>query len=175
VIIIHSVQKLLNTSRQEASLYITQPNAGQYLHSWYARLLASGFPGKMMVMYVHEPSLMTVICKGKTIQGTWEPFLKRLGHLLSRFKFSDTFIQKELALAEGYTVSKTNNRSILSHMNQMVFEMEYAGRMADDYNSISLEALEDRMMGRPYQFGKRLHDYRTPLQYWQEEIQLKIK
>jgi hypothetical protein len=175
VVIIHSVQKLLNTSRLKASLYITQPNEGQYLHSWYARLLASGFPGKMMVMYVHEPSLMTVICKGKTIQGTWEPFLKRLQQLLVRYEFPETFIQKELFQAEGYAVSRTNSRSLLSHMNQIVFELEYVGRMAKDYDHISLDSLEAGLMGRPYQYGKRLYDYRTPLQYWQKEIQLKIK
>jgi hypothetical protein len=145
------------------------------LHSWYARLLSSGFPGKMMVIYVHEPSLLVVICKGKTIQGTWETFLKRLQHLLVRYGFPGTFIQKELSQTEGYTVSKTNSRSVLSHMNQIVFELEYMGRMGEDYDRISLDSLEDGLMGRPYQYGKRLHDYRTPLQYWQEEIQLRIK
>jgi hypothetical protein len=72
MLIIHSVRKLLNTSRLEASFYVTKPAQGQYLHSWYAGLFSSGFPGKMMVMYVHEPSLMVIICKGKTIQGAWE-------------------------------------------------------------------------------------------------------
>jgi hypothetical protein len=175
VLIIHSVQKLLNTSRLEASLYISQPNQGQHLHSWYARLLSSGFPGKMMIMYVHEPSLMTIICKGKTIQGTWETFLKRLHQLLVRYEFPETFIQKELSQTEGYTISKTNSRSVLSHMNQIVFELEYMGRMGEDYDHISLDSLEDGLMGRPYQYSKRLHDYRTPLRYWQEEIQLRIK
>jgi hypothetical protein len=175
VLIIHSVQKLLNTSRLEASLYISQPTQGQQLHSWYARLLSSGFPGKMMVMYVHEPSLMVVICKGKTIQGTWETFLKRLQHLLMRYEFPETFIQMELSQTERYTVSKTNSRSVLSHMNQIVFELEYVGRMAENYDHISLDSLEDGLMSRPYQCGKHLHDYRTPLQYWQEEIQLRIK
>jgi hypothetical protein len=47
--------------------------------------------------------------------------------------------------------------------------------MAMVYDAISFDSMEDGMMGRPYQFGKRLHDYRTPLQYWQREIQLKIK
>jgi len=172
MLIIHSVQKLLNTSRLQASLYISQPNEGQSLHSWYARLLSSGFPGKMLVMYVHESSLMVVICKGKTIPGTWEPFLKRVEQLLVRHKFPDTFIKKELSQAEGYTVSKTNSRSLLSHMNQMAYELEYRGKMADEYDHIALDYMEDIMMGRPYQYGKRQYDYRTPLDYWREKIQL---
>jgi hypothetical protein len=172
VIIIHSVQKLLNTSRLEASLYITQPNENQLLHSWYARLLASGFPGKMLVMYVHEPSLMAVICKGKTIQGTWEPFLKRLKELLVRYQFPGAFIKNEISQAEGYTVSKTNSRSILGFMNQMAFELEYECRRAATYESISVDDLEDRMIDRIYQFGKGGRDYRTPIKYWQQEIGL---
>ncbi|HKZ66783.1 MAG TPA: hypothetical protein VJ111_10525 [Chitinophagaceae bacterium] len=55
MLIIHAVQKLLYTSRIKASLYVTQPGDGQLLHSWYARLLPSGFPGKLLVMYVHDP------------------------------------------------------------------------------------------------------------------------
>jgi len=66
MLVIHSVLKLLNTSRLETSLYITQPNQGQHLHGWYARLVATTFRGKMLVMYVHEPSLVVVVCKEKT-------------------------------------------------------------------------------------------------------------
>jgi hypothetical protein len=170
--IIHSVQKLLNTSRLEASIYISQPNAGQHLHSWYARLLATSFRGKMLVMYVHEPSLMAVICKGKTIQGTWASFLNRLGLLLQRYQFPEAFIHNELSQVEGYTVSRTNSRSLLAFMNQMAFELEYECRRAGEYDAIPIDDLEDRMMDRIYQFGKRSHDYRTPLQYWQQEISL---
>lgn len=78
-----------------------------------------------MVMYVHEPSLTVILCKGKTIQGTWKPFIDRLRQLLLRFQFSDDFITTELVWAEGYTVSRTNSKSMLSFMNQIVFELEY--------------------------------------------------
>lgn len=172
MIIIHSVQKLLNTSRLEASLYITKPNQGQHLHSWYARLLSSGFPGKMMVMYVHEPSLMVVICKGKTIQGTWESFLERLGKLLSKFQFPESFVKSELSQAEGYTVSKTDSKSMLAFMNQIIFELEYECGRFHNYDDIPLDEMEERMMDRPHQTGKTGRDYLTPLQYWQREIGL---
>ncbi len=170
MLIIHSVQKLLNTSRLESCLYVSKPGPGQYLHSWYARLLSSGFVGKMMVMYVHEPSLMVVICKGKTIQGTWVTFLNRLEQLLSRFQFQASFVNSELSQAEGYTVSKTNSKSMLSFMNQLVFELEYDCRRFPNFESISPDWLEDRMMDRPHQAGKRQTDYLTPLEYWRNEI-----
>jgi hypothetical protein len=41
MIIIHGVQKLLNTSRLKPALYISEASENQHLHSWYARLLAT--------------------------------------------------------------------------------------------------------------------------------------
>ena len=172
MLIIHSVQKLLNTSRLSASLYVTQPNQGQHLHSWYARLLATSFRGKMLVMYVHEPSLLVVVCKGKTIQGTWEVFLGRLERLLSRFQFPDDFIKTELSQVEGYIVSKTNSKSMLASMNQIIFELEYDCTRFDDFDEIPLDWLEDKMMDRPHQTGKTWRGYMSPQGYWQKEIGL---
>jgi hypothetical protein len=82
------------------------------LHSWYCTLLATGFTGKLMVMYVHEPSLLTIICRGKTINGTWEEFRRRLPLLLKKYDFQSSFIEFETGLANGYVVSKTNSRSV---------------------------------------------------------------
>src|SRR6516162_11094175 len=101
MIIIHSVQKLLNTSRLKAFLYISQPDKDQLLHSWYAGLVATGYTGKLLVQYVHEPSLMAVICKGKTISGTWDQFKDRLEGLLRRFEFPQAFIEGEMKLTNG--------------------------------------------------------------------------
>ena len=168
MIIIHSVQKLLNTSRLDAALYISEPAREQHLHSWYARLLATGFPGKLLVMYVHEPSLMTVVCHGKTVQGTWIPFKERLNHLLQRFHFSNTFIGKELRQMEGYIVSRTKSKSILAHMNQMVFQLEYQCSRFTTYEAIPLDFLENGMMEYFYQYGKKTHDYRRAIDYWKQ-------
>ncbi len=168
--IIHSVQKLLNTSRLKPAMFITQPYEGQQLHNWYARLLATGFPGKLFVIYVHEPSLMTIVCKGKTIQGTWEQFVKRLGSLLRKFKFSNSFITSESDRADGYVVSKTQSKSILSHMNQMVFHLEFNCRRFNNYEAISLDLLEEGMMGYLYQYGVKVNEYRTPLDYWKGKV-----
>jgi hypothetical protein len=101
MIIIHAVQKLLNTSRLKTSLYVTAPSEGQRMHHWYARLFSSTFPGKLFVMYVHQPSLLLVVCRGKTIAGTWPEFLVRLPALLERHKFKPEFIAKEMKEING--------------------------------------------------------------------------
>jgi hypothetical protein len=172
VLIIHSVKKLITASRLSPALYISKGDEGQKLHSWYARLLNSGFPGRAMVMYVHEPSLMAVICKGKTIQGTMQQMPLRLESLLERFHFPESFIRHELGLADGYVVSKTNSKSLLSFMNQMVYELEFECSRFSGFEAIKLDLLEDKMMERLYQYGRKWHDYRTPLKYWQAEAGL---
>ena len=168
MIIIHAVQKLLNTSGLTAALYISEPGKEQHLHSWYARLLATGFPGKLLVLYVHEPSLMTIVCHGKTIKGTWNSFRERLRHLLQRFHFTNSFIEKEMGQMEGYIVSRTSSKSILGHMNQMVYQLEYQCSRAAGYDAIPLDMLENSMMEYLYQYGTKFHDYRSPFDYWKQ-------
>jgi hypothetical protein len=91
MIIIHCVKKLLNTDKVKPVLYIPEPSAGQQMHSWYAKLLSTGFAGKFLVMYVHEPSLLTVLTKGKTINSTITQFRDQLQKLLWRLKFKPEF------------------------------------------------------------------------------------
>jgi hypothetical protein len=165
-IIIHSVQKLLNTSRLKAVQYISQPDKGQLLHSWYARLVSTGFTGKLLVMYVHEPSLLTVVCRGKTIGGTWDDFSKRLPSLLDRFEFPATFIQSEMKQMDSYIVAKTNSKSMLSYMNQMVIMLEIKCEKYPAYESILQDEMEDSMMKYLYSIGKKNGEYTTAGDYW---------
>jgi uncharacterized protein DUF6933 len=169
MLILHSTQKLLNTSRLKASLYISQPTAGQMLHSWYCTLLSTGFTGKLMVMYVHEPSLLTIICRGKTINGTWDEFRRRLPLLLKKFDFQSSFIELETGLADGYVVSKTNSRSMIAFINSMRLGLEISCSNSGSYDNISQDFLEESMMGYPYQISNISGDYRSAIQYWREQ------
>ena len=87
MIIIHAVQKLLNISRLKPALFISRPAEQQELHSWYAKLISTSFPGKLMVMFVHEPSLLMVMTTGKSLKNTLPQFYDRLEALLKRKKF----------------------------------------------------------------------------------------
>ncbi len=98
MIIVHAVQKLLNISRLKPALFISKPSDGQEMHSWYTKLIATGFPGKFLVMYVHEPSLLVVLTRGKTIKATMPEFCSRLEALLKRHQFKEGFIEKEMKL-----------------------------------------------------------------------------
>jgi hypothetical protein len=147
MLIIHAVQKLLNISRLKPSLYISQPSDEQEMHSWYAKLVSTSFRGKLIVLYVHEPSLLIVLTEGKTITGTFQQFCTRLEALLKRNDFEPAFIEKEMKLIrEGYVISKTNNKSILSSMNAITENIEYRCYAFENYEKLDLNSLEDAFM-----------------------------
>ncbi|MDQ6902196.1 MAG: hypothetical protein M3139_04175 [Bacteroidota bacterium] len=125
-------------------MYISAPSENQQLHAWYAKLLSTGFPGKMLVMYVHEPSLLLVLARGKSINTTLPSFFSRLPHLLRRNNFKQEFINREIELLnEGCVISRTNSRSMLGSMNAITVNIEMSCRMSPLYDLINLDKIED--------------------------------
>jgi hypothetical protein len=122
-----------------------------------------------MVLYVHEPSLLTIVCRGKTIKGTWDEFRQRLPGHLKRFHFSPSFIESELALINDFVVSKTNSRSMLAHMNQIVMNLKINCIRFGNYENISQDFLEDCIMGYPYSYGGKSYRYTTAIEYWKSQ------
>ena len=95
-------------------------------------------------MYVHEPSLIIVLTKGKTISHTLPEFYNRLEALLKRNHFETAFIKREIKLIrEGYVISKTNNKSILANMNAITINIEYSCARFKSYESINVDHIED--------------------------------
>ncbi|KAA9042137.1 hypothetical protein FW778_09005 [Ginsengibacter hankyongi] len=166
MIILHVVQKLLNTSGLKPVLYVSEPSEGQQLHSWYAKLVPTGFAGKLMVMYVHEPSLLAVLTQGKSIKTTLPRFYERLPLLLQRWGFNPDFIAREMKLVqEGFVVSKTDSRSMLGVMNEMTLHVELRGLKYSSFGLIDLDREEDILM-EWLSFDKALGRFRFTNEYW---------
>ncbi|MBL7691467.1 MAG: hypothetical protein JNM41_07725 [Flavipsychrobacter sp.] len=166
---IHATQKLLNTSRISAPLHITEATPGQQLHSWYCTLQPTGFAGKMLVTYYHEPSLITVVCRGQTIKGTHEEFRERVANLLQRHGFGAEFIGRETALMAEYVVSKTNSRRMLGYMNEIKLQLEFMCSKSNTYENIATDEMEDLMMNWLYQNPEKRSGYNTALKYWKDQ------
>lgn len=174
MVIIHAVQKLLNTSRLKPSLFVSQPSEGQELHSWYARLVATGTVGKLLVIYVHEPSLLTIFCRGKTIKAKLPEFEERLKALLKRWDFDDTFITTEMGwVKEGHAISKTNSKSMLACMNAMIPDIEWKCANYGEYENIDLNEMEDRYKTWLTKDVTKPYYLRKTFEYWQDKGVLK--
>lgn len=170
MIIIHAVQKLLNISRLKPALFISEPSAGQELHSWYAKLVSSGFKGKMLVMYVHEPSLFVILTKSKTITGTMNEFQIRLEAFLTRKKFAQDFIDREMEkIREGFVISKTNSKSMLGSMNAITENIEYRCSTYGGYEAIDFDYIEDAFMDWLVYDRTKPNNFRCTSDYWKEK------
>lgn len=168
MILIQAVQKLQNTSRIKAPWYVSAATPGQVLHTWYARLVNTSYPNKMLVMYMHDPSGLTVLVHGKTLQATHMFFLERLYLLLQRLGFSAAFIEREMRLAEeGYVVGKTDSKSMLSRMNQINYDIEIHCQRAGSYEAIPLAWIEEQIAGYIYQ-EKKSKEFRQVLDYFKD-------
>ncbi len=169
MIIIHAVQKLLNTSGLKPQLYISQPSENQELHSWYAKLVPTGYAGKSLVMYVHNPSLLMVLTAGRSMKSTLPAFMSRVECLLKRQHFKTAFIYREMPLVrEGYVVSKTNSKSLLGHMNEMSLSIEMYCKSPGRYDLINMDKIEDNFFGW-ISFDHTLRMYRRVDEYWQQK------
>lgn len=162
-------QKLLNTSRIKPLLHISQAAPNQRMHNWYVVLCGSGFTGKMLLLYVHEPSLLTIVVKGKTIATTIDAFRKQLEQLLYRYNFPTNFIATEMSLGTDYVVSKTSNKSMLARINQMVYQVTFYNNRYSSYDDIDTTKYEDIFMDWLYT-SKGQKGYQTPLEYWMKEL-----
>jgi Domain of unknown function (DUF6933) len=169
MIIVHAVQKLLNTSGLKPALYVSAPSEGQHLHSWYVKLVPSGFAGKLFVMYVHEPSLLAVLTSGRSLKTTLPQFYERLPPLLRRHRFNPGFIKREAKLVqEGFIVSKTDSRSMLGHMNEMTFHLQCRFVYYSSFELIDLDEEEDILM-KYLSLDKASGKYRYSIDYWKDK------
>ena len=174
MIIVHAVQKLLNISRLKPALFISKPSEGQEMHSWYAKLIATGTAGKFLVMYVHHPSLLLVLTRGKTIGRTIPEFCTRLEALLKRHQFKEHFIQKEMELVkEGYVISKTDSKPMLGSMNAITENIEISCRRFGSYGAIDTGKLEDIYTDWLTRDPSKPRGYRATMDYWKEKNALK--
>ena len=170
MIIIHAVKKLLSISRLQPTLYISGPSDQQELHSWYAKLVSSSFKGKMLVMYVHQPSLLVVLAKGKTITGTMDEFCFRLEKLLIRNEFARPFVEREVEMMkEGYVISKTNSKSMLGSMNAITENINYRCSTYSGYDVIDIDYIEDAFMEWLVYDKTRPYSLRRTSDYWKEK------
>ena len=162
---LHAVRKLLNIGRIKSELLVTGKTEGQLMHDWYVTSTGTRWPGKTVVVYFHEPSLMMVIVPGRSVDTTYPRFRARLRALLERKGFPSGFIERETSLMETHVTGKTSNRSMLSSINQALFAFECHLREFESFDEVDFDWLEDLQMENLHSSANR--DYETPIEHWE--------
>jgi hypothetical protein len=164
MIIVRATQKLINTQRIKPEIIDLKSENISVLSEWYANTITSSFKGKSFVIYVHYPSLITVIVMGKTINKTFSEFKERLNNLLARFSFPQSFLNEELLHFNNCKITKTNSRKMLGFMNSITDQIISRMYTYESISEIDFDEEENILMN--YIHGNKPANYFTPSLYW---------
>ena len=140
--IIRATKKLLNTSgiKPEKNLHesdIILPG------EWYAGLVPTGKQRKMLIHFLHTSTKLSILCPGKSLNKALQIFPSRVELLLGRLGSSKLVFQFQLhTKPEIYT---TSSRSMLSHMTQLKYAIDYSIVLAETFEDIDYDEIEDSL------------------------------
>lgn len=129
---------------------------------WYANLLSMNRSGKLATHFLHYPTKISIIIPGKSLNKTLPILPERVADLLKRQGFS-ALIPK-FQLQEPPVVFATNSRSMLAHMNQLRYNLEYHLAMPETIEAINYAEIEDGHLDWLFTRNGKAGDYEKPLE-----------
>lgn len=159
--IIRATAKVLNLSgikavKNEKELVPALPG------EWYANLLSLNRPGKLATHFLHYPTKISIIIPGKSLNKTLPLLPQRVGDLLKRQGFSALI--PRFQLQESPLVFATNSRSMLAHMNQLRYNLEYSLAMPETSEAINYAKVEDNHLDWLFTKNGKAGDYERPVE-----------
>jgi len=161
--IIRATKKLLNISRLE-SIQNRNEVETALPGEWYAGLVPTGKQGKMLIHFLHSSTKLSILCPGKSLNKTLPVLPERLEQLLIRLEHQQ--LLPKFQVETDPVIFTTNSKSMLAHMNQMRYAIEYSVAIARGFNEISLIDIEDTLSGMLFS-SKGAKDYTKPIEILQ--------
>jgi hypothetical protein len=138
--IIRATKKILNTSGITPIKNLNDPNKNMP-GEWYASTISLQQPGKLAVHFLHYPTFISILIPGKSLNKVILLLRLRTTALLKRLGYSDLIPRFQLDTKPE--IFATNSRSILAHINQLKFNIEYHIALAETIESIDYDKIED--------------------------------
>jgi hypothetical protein len=95
----------------------------------------------MLIHFLHSSTELLILCPGKSLNKALPEFPERLAQLLERLGAS-RYIYQFQAHSKP-VIFTTNSRSMLAHMNQMEYNIEYHASLAENKGDINYVEIED--------------------------------
>jgi len=157
--IIRATKKLLNTSGITPIKNLADPNKSMP-GEWYASTISLQQPGKLAVHFLHYPTFISILIPGKSLNKVILLLRLRTTALLKRLGYSDLIPRFQLDTKPE--IFATNSRSILAHINQLKFNIEYHIALAETIDSIDYDRIEDIHFDSLFTDKLSLGGYITP-------------
>jgi hypothetical protein len=120
------------------------------LGEWYANVAYLPFPGRALVVYVHAPSRLTVLVPGRSVRTTRDDFRQRTTTLLDRIGVPQPVIDAQQEAMADVTVLRTNDRSMLGSMNDIVQNVKYRAGQLRRFEAFDLSTVELHLSTMPH-------------------------
>ena len=141
--LIRATSKLLNIARINPVKNLSEIDA-HLPGEWYASLVSTGRKGGSAIHFVHNPTMLSVVVFGRSLNMALELFPSRAAALLRRYGFAN--LVERFEFDSSINIYTTNSRSILSNMNQMKYYIEWEFAMAEELVPAVLNRIEDIMI-----------------------------
>jgi hypothetical protein len=138
--IIRATKKLLNTSGINPIRNLNEPEKNMP-GEWYASTISLQQPRKFAVHFLHYPTYISILIPGKSLNKVIPQLKPRTINLLSRLGYPG--LVTDFHLDSAIEIFQTNSPSILAHINQLQYNMEYHLAEAISIDSIDYDRLED--------------------------------
>jgi len=157
--IIRATKKLHNISGIKPIKNTNDPNK-RMPGEWYASTISLQQPGKLAVHCLHYPTFISILIPGKSLNKVLSQLKPRTIALLNRLGYSDLI--PDFNLDSNPEIFATNSRSILAHINQVKYNMEYHIAASESVDSIDYDRLEDIHFDCLFTDKSSLGGYFTP-------------
>lgn len=138
--IIRGTNKVLKTSGIKPVKNLSEIST-ELPGEWYAGIVSTGKPGKLAIHFLHNPTMISVLVNGKSLNKAMDTFRIRAEKLIKRKGYGKLLFQFQL-LSEPQ-IFATNSRSMLGNMNQLAFNIEYHLANAETIEDINWDYIED--------------------------------
>ncbi len=140
--IIRATKKLMNTSGIKPVKNLKESDSA-LPGEWYAGLVSTGRQGKMLIHFLHTSTKLSILYPGKSLNRALHVFPGRVEQLLTKLDYLKLVFRFQLhTKPEIYT---TNSRSMLSHMTQLKYAIEYSIALSETIEDINYNEIEDSL------------------------------
>jgi len=102
----------------------SEPTSDGRLGEWYANVKSLPFRGKSVVIFFNVNTYITIFVTGNGTRKMLPEFVDRTGRLLQRLGVPQHLIEQETDAMQEIRLLKTDSRSILGSMNDIVHHLD---------------------------------------------------
>ena len=154
--IIRATRKVLNLNRIKPIKNDSELN-GQLPGEWYVDLISLGKTGKFALHFLHHPTKIVVIVRGRSIKKTYSKFKIHVSEFLKRNGYKKLI--QGFDLESELFIYSTNDRSMLAVMRDIKWNSEYQCLRYVNIESIDFEWIEDISMSNLFTTKKTGSEY----------------